>query len=193
MPIPCINGCIMCGACCVFLTIDDEKLKKPAFKKCENLVYKGIHAICKIHDHRQPEVCKNYEAKKKFKFLWFDHRLNYYRQNETMSHFIWLAQNNYLNHLPLMKAISCLDYTKSDKVFKYLIRPVLINDEETIPGRMKFDWITAWPGLIEYIFNASDFIVDLWFELERKDNLIKEKDLALLIGFIEKIYFRYRT
>ncbi len=46
---PCVNGCVMCGMCCVALTIDDDNLQKPAYKKCRHLVYAGNKALCEIH------------------------------------------------------------------------------------------------------------------------------------------------
>ncbi len=146
---PCKNGCIMCGFCCVAMTIDDEKLQKPAFKRCQHLRYSENRAYCAIHDERQPQTCRDYNPPERFKLLWFDDRLRYYRQREYMEHLAWMSQQGYVDHLPIFVALKNIDNSRFEEVYRYFIRPYLIAE----PGTLAADkhWLVIWPGLIEYL------------------------------------------
>ena len=48
--------CGECTACCVFLFIDDQDLKKPADQACSHMIEKGG---CKIYSER-PSVCQSW-------------------------------------------------------------------------------------------------------------------------------------
>ena len=166
---PCINGCIMCGMCCVALTIDDENLQKPAFKKCQNLVYRGNKALCSIHDERQPQTCRDYQPAQRFKLLWFDERLKYYRQNDYMLHLLWMAQHGYLAHLSIIKALAARDYSRAPDVYKYFIRPYLLEIEGTFAARP--DWPVNWPGLADYLLHAPGLVLADWQAMSCREKM----------------------
>lgn len=166
MATPCINGCVMCGFCCIALTIDDEKLQKPAFKKCQNLYYEGRHALCRIHDERQPNVCRDYAPESRFRLTWFDDRLKYYRQNDYILHLLWLQKHNYLDHLPVIRAIRNFDYSMAPSVFKYLLKPHLIAAPQTVAAGP--DWIERWHGLTGYLHQAPQEVKEQWLLAEKE-------------------------
>ncbi|MEW6711134.1 MAG: hypothetical protein AB1403_15000 [Candidatus Riflebacteria bacterium] len=165
MPVPCKDGCIMCGFCCIAYTIDDEKLHKPAFQRCQHLFYQGKNALCAIHDDRQPSICRDYKPEPRFRMMWFDDRLKYYRQKDYVEHLIWLEKNDYLDHLPVIQAIRNLDYAKAREVFKYFIRPHLVRANNTPAADQ--NWLNQWRGLTEYIKNAPASIVENWLDAEK--------------------------
>jgi hypothetical protein len=149
MRLPCLNGCIKCGFCCVALTIDDEKLKKPAFSVCQNLRYQAAEAICSIHGENKPATCMNYDPVKRFRLLWFDERLRFYKQTGYVKHLKWMANNSFMDHLPVFKDIAARDYGATNKVYRYFIYPYLFGGPDVEAA--KDDWLNSWPGLISYL------------------------------------------
>jgi len=180
---PCLNGCIMCGMCCVALTIDDEQLQKPAFKRCQHLVYRGDKALCSIHDERQPRTCRDYQPQARFKLLWFDDRLKYYRQNDYMQHLIWMAQHGYLAHLPIIQALASHDYRRAGDVYRFFIRPFLLRIEGTFAAHA--EWLQQWPGLVTYLLHAPAKVVEGWRANAKKEKMLLIRTVEDLIAVIE--------
>lgn len=175
--IPCKNGCIMCGMCCVLYTIDDEKLQKKSYVPCKNLIYENNHAKCSIHatiGKQEPQTCREYQASKNYNRMWFDNRFAAYKKTEYMRHMVWCSKNGYLAHLPIMKAIKKCNYKRADDVFKYFIRPYLICLEGTVASDN--EWLSYWEGLENYIIQASHKIKQQWLNAIKK---IKTKKLNI--------------
>ena len=147
--VPCINGCIKCGFCCVAMTIEDKKLKKPAFTRCRHLIYVKNEAVCEIHGKNKPQTCVDYNPIKRFNMLWFDDRLKYYKQNEYMLHLKWMARHGYLDHLPIFAAIRNFDSSRLPDIYKYFLRPYLIASPRTLAADN--NWLKYWPGLLSYL------------------------------------------
>ena len=180
--IPCKNGCIMCGTCCVVYTIDDDKLQKKSYKPCKHLRYEGNKAKCSIHATRgksEPQTCRDYEPQKREKTLWFDNRFSFYKQREFMEHWAWCARQGYLDHLPIMIAVKKQDYSEVivKKVYRYFIYPYLKQIEGTLAN--EDGWFQLWPGVSEYITKAPKDTWQSWIGLTK--NKFDKNELLMLI------------
>jgi hypothetical protein len=172
MKTPCSTGCNMCGTCCVIYTIDDEKLQKASFKRCPNLVYEGNKALCSIHETKgkcQPDTCKEYDATKRQKTVWYDDRFKFYKQREFMEHWAWCSKQGYLKHLPIMQAIANKDYSEkvTEQVFRYFVHPVCMDIDGTLA--VEKEWFGLWQGLKDYLKTLPDEVKSKWCAKNNKN------------------------
>lgn len=188
MPTPCMDGCVMCGFCCIAYSIDDEKLQKPAFKRCEHLVYRDDNAVCAIHDERQPQICRDYKPEPRFRMMWFDDRLKYYRQRDYCDHLVWLAEKNYLDHLPILTAIKNQDYSRATDVFKYFLRPHLLATPGTRAAEA--DWLKKWTGLNKYLLEAPRTTIDEWLCREAEIKNLPQPKLRQILEEMQRLELR---
>lgn len=94
-----------------------------------------------------------------------------------------MAQHGYLAHLSIIKALAARDYSRAPDVYKYFIRPYLLEIEGTFAARP--DWPVNWPGLAEYLLHAPGLVMADWQAMSCRERIEVRRSIEEMLCVIK--------